>query len=108
MTIAFLLFLALQQPAQTPPARPPATAPAPAPGQTPPAQPGTTTPAPPRRPAPTTATLEIKVIDRSGRGLANSHVTVQGPTSRDETSDKSGIVTLKAIPAGSYRVRAES
>src|SRR5262245_17861405 len=123
MTIAVLLLLALQQPTQTPPARPPATTPAPTgqttpaqpgqttptqPGQTTPTQPGTTAPAAPRRVAPSTATLEIKVIDRSGRGLPDSHVALQGPASREETSDKSGIVTLKSIPPGTYRVRGES
>src|SRR5262245_61202049 len=107
MTIAVLLLLALQQPTQTPPARPPATTPAPTgqttpaqPGQTTPTQPGTTAPAAPRRVAPSTATLEIKVIDRSGRGLPDSHVALQGPAAREETSDKSGIVTLKSIPPG--------
>src|SRR5262245_39240511 len=104
MTIGILLLLALQQqpPAQTPAPRPPATTQAPAP-------PGTTTPAPApvRRPAPTTATLEIKVVDRSGRPINNAHVVTQGPTVREDTTDKTGIVTLKTMAAGNYRVRAE-
>jgi hypothetical protein len=104
MTMGILLLLALQQTTgQTPPPRPPATAQAPAP------TPGTATPAPApvRRPAPTTATLEIKVVDRSGRPITNAHVTTQGPTERDDTTDKTGIVTLKTMAAGNYRVRAE-
>src|SRR5262245_23262538 len=122
MPIALLILLALQQPtAQTParppattqaPARPPATPQAPAqPGATTqaPAQPGTTAPAAaPRRPAPTTATLEVKVIDRSGRPIDDAHVVLQGPTLREEKSDKTGIVTLKTVAPGNYRVRAES
>ena len=107
MTIAFLLLLALQQtPPQAPVARPPATTQAPAqPGTGTP--PGTTTPAAPRRAAPSTATLEIKVVDRSGRPISDAHVSAQGPTSRDETTDKNGIVTLKPMTPGTYRVRAE-
>jgi len=101
MTIALLLLLALQQPATQPPARPPtATTQAPA-------QPGATTPAPPRRVAPTTATLEVKVVDRSGRPIDDAHVSVQGPTTREDKSDGSGTATLKTLPAGNYRVRAE-
>jgi Carboxypeptidase regulatory-like domain/Cupin domain len=107
MTIAFLLLLALQQTApQPPPARPPATTQAPAqPGTG--TQPGTTTPAAPRRVAPSTAMLEVKVVDRSGRPISDAHVIVQGPTSRDETADNSGTVTLKPMTPGTYRVRAE-
>jgi hypothetical protein len=102
MTNAILLLLALQQTSPQPPARPPATTQAPA-------QPGTaTTPTPPRRVAPSTATLEIKIVDRSGRPISDAHVVVQGLTPRDETSDKSGIVTLKTMAPGNYRVRAES
>jgi mannose-6-phosphate isomerase-like protein (cupin superfamily) len=105
MTIALLVLLAFQQPAQTPaqpPARPPATT------QTP-AQPGTTatTPAPPRRVVPSTATLEVKVVDRSGRPIGEAHVVVQGATSREDRSDKTGTVTLKTVAPGNYRVRAE-
>jgi hypothetical protein len=101
MTNAILLLLALQQTSPQPPARPPATTQAPA-------QPGTaTTPAPPRRVAPSTATLEIKIVDRSGRPISDAHVVAQGPTPRDETSDKTGIVTLKTMAPGNYRVRGE-
>jgi mannose-6-phosphate isomerase-like protein (cupin superfamily) len=105
MTIALLVLLAFQQPAQTPaqpPARPPATT------QTP-AQPGTTatTPAPPRRVVPSTATLEVRVVDRSGRPIGDAHVVVQGPTAREDKSDKTGTTTFKTVTPGSYRVRAE-
>jgi hypothetical protein len=107
MTIAFVFLLALQQTAPQPPAaRPPATTQAPAqPGTG--TQPGTTPPAAPRRVAPSTATLEVKVVDRSGRPISDAHVIAQGPTSRDETADKSGTVTLKPMTPGTYRVRAE-
>jgi len=111
MTIAVLFLLALQQTAPQPPAaRPPATTQAPAQpgtGTQPGTQPGTTPPAAPRRVAPSTATLEVKVVDRSGRPISDAHVIVQGPTARDETADKSGTVTLKPMTPGTYRVRAE-
>jgi len=111
MPIAIVLLLALQQPAGQTPARPPATtqAPArpPATTQQPPAQPGTSTPAPPRRPVPTTATLEVRVVDRSGRPINDAHVVLQGPTTREEKADKSGTATLKTVTPGNYRVRAE-
>jgi mannose-6-phosphate isomerase-like protein (cupin superfamily) len=100
MTIALLFLLAIQQPAAPTPARPPATTPAPA-------QPGTATPAPPRRVAPLTGTLEIRVVDRSGRPIANAHVAAQGPTTREETVETNGSVTLKTLTPGNYRLRAE-
>ena len=92
MTIALFLLLAFQQPTGQAPARPPATT------QTP-AQPGAATPAPaaPRRVVPTTATLEIRVVDRSGRPISDAHVVVQGPTSREDTTDKSGTTTFKTM-----------
>jgi mannose-6-phosphate isomerase-like protein (cupin superfamily) len=111
MPIALVLLLALQQPTAQPPARPPTTTQTPArpPATTQaPAQPGTATPAAPRRPTPTTATLEVRVVDRSGRPVDDAHVVLQGPTSREDKSDKNGSVTLKTLPAGNYRVRAES
>lgn len=105
MTIAFLFLLALQT-APQPAARPPATTQAPAqPGTG--TQPAATTPPAPRRVAPSTATLEVKIVDRSGRPISDAHVIVQGPTARDETADKNGIVTLKTMAPGTYRVRAE-
>jgi mannose-6-phosphate isomerase-like protein (cupin superfamily) len=109
MTIAFVLLLALQQPATQPPAKPPATTtqkPA-QPATAAPAQPGAATPAAPRRAVPATATLEVKVVDRSGRPIDDAHVTLQGSTSREDKSDKSGTVTMKTVPAGNYRVRAD-
>jgi Carboxypeptidase regulatory-like domain len=110
MPIALVLLLALQQPTAQTPARPPTTTQTPArpPATTQaPAQPGTATPAAPRRALPTTATLEVRVVDRSGRPVDDAHVVVQGPTSREDKSDKSGSVTLKTLPVGNYRVRAE-
>src|SRR5258708_5565164 len=100
MTFALVLFFALQQPATQTPARPPSTTQSPA-------QPGATTPAQPRRVTPTTGSLAIKVVDRSGRPIDDAHVVVQGPTSREEKSDRNGTVTLKTLTPGSYRVRAE-
>lgn len=101
MTIALsLLLLAVQQPTAPPATRPPATTQAPAP-------PGAATPAPPRRVAPSTATLEIRIVDRSGRPINEAHIAVQGPMSREDTADKNGTATFKTMTPGTYRVRAE-
>src|SRR5437870_1666271 len=97
MTIAFLILLALQQPSAQTPARPPTTA-----------QPGGTTAAQPRRVTPTSATLEVRVVDRSGRPVADAHVVADGPTAREATSEANGTVTFKTLTAGTYRVRAEA
>ena len=119
MTIALLLFFALQQSAPQARAKPPAAqAPAPRPPSTTsaPAKPasGTQTPAPagstsatPRRTTPATATLEVRVVDRSGRPVTNAHVVADGPTARSETAETNGSVTLKALAPGNYRLRAE-
>ena len=110
MPIALVFLLALQQPTAQTPARPPTTTQTPARPPTTtqaPAQPGSSTPAAPRRAAPATATLEIRIVDRSGRPIDEAHVFLQGPTSRDEIADKSGTVTLKTVTPGNYRVRAE-
>jgi mannose-6-phosphate isomerase-like protein (cupin superfamily) len=59
-----------------------------------------------RRPA-ATATLEVRVTDRSGNPAANAQVTADGPSSREGTTDTNGIVTFRTMAAGTYRVRAE-
>src|SRR5712671_6989886 len=97
MTIAVLLVLALQQTATQAPPRPPTTT-----------QPGGATPAQPRRATPISATLEIRVVDRSGRPVADAHVVADGPTPREATSEADGTVSFKTLTAGTYRVRAEA
>src|SRR5262247_2817642 len=82
MLIDIVLLVTLQQPAGHTPARTP--------------------------PTPTTATLEVRVGDRSVRPIDDAHVVLQGPTTREEKSDKSGTATLKTVTPGNYRVRAES
>jgi mannose-6-phosphate isomerase-like protein (cupin superfamily) len=108
--IAMLVFaLALQQ---TPaPAQPATAQPAPAtrPPTTAPPAPATTAAQPPvRRPATTTgtATLQIRVTNRMGVPAQGVRVAAEGGVSRDGLTDSSGLVQLRTMPGGTYRVQA--
>lgn len=99
-----LLLLALQQPAAPRPATP-----APAPTASQPATPvPPTQPPAPRRAQPAATVLDVRVIDRSGRPIADATVTVEGPTHQDGASDARGTLTMRGLSAGSYRVRADA
>ena len=57
--------------------------------------------------AQTTATLEGRVVDASGGGIAGATVTVKGPTvQRDVATDAKGYYRALALPAGIYSVSA--
>ena len=59
--------------------------------------------------AQTTATLEGRVVDPSGGGIAGATVTVKGPTvQRDVTADAKGFYRALALPAGVYSVSTAS
>jgi len=107
MTAALVLLLALQQapaPAAPKPATPPpATQPPTTQGQPPPA-----TAAPPRRPAPTSSTLTVKVTDRSGAPARDVTVSAEGQTSREGVTDAAGQVLFRNVPNGTYRLRASA
>jgi mannose-6-phosphate isomerase-like protein (cupin superfamily) len=84
MTIlALVLAIALQQPAQ---AKPPA--------------PSTKKPA-----AQPTLTLEVKVTDRKGATIPGAEVNLEGPLSREGTTDASGSIVFRNLVAGTYRAR---
>ena len=68
-------------------------------------QPATATP--PRRAAPATVTMEVRVTNRSGAPVAGAQVTAVGPTLRDGTTDANGSVTFRTVTPGTYRLRAE-
>jgi mannose-6-phosphate isomerase-like protein (cupin superfamily) len=89
--------LALQQPA-TPAAPKPA--------------PATAAPAPraqtPRRPATGSATLQVRVTDRSGAPAANVQVTAEGPVSREGMTDDNGQLQFRTMTSGTYRLRASA
>ena len=61
---------------------------------------------PPRRPAPTTTSMEILVTDRLGRPTAHAEVVAEGPSSRAGVTDANGLTTFHMVPGGTYRVRA--
>jgi hypothetical protein len=68
------------------------------------------TPRPAPRPAArATATaptaLNIQVTDTMGAPLANTRVTLQGPVSREGTTEENGALRLTNMRAGTYRVR---
>jgi Carboxypeptidase regulatory-like domain len=94
MTIVFCLLLAAQQP--------------PAPRQPTPAVPRPPAAAQARRAAPSAGTMEVHVTDRTGVPAAGAHVLATGPTTREGTTDASGLVTFRTMTAGTYRVRAEA
>src|SRR5262245_13059101 len=72
-----------------------------------PSQPRAQTPttAPPRRAA--TATVEIRVTDRSGMPFESAKVVAEGPSPREVTTDASGLATMRNMTAGNYRLRTE-
>src|SRR6266508_2538449 len=59
--------------------------------------------------AQTTATLEGRVVDASGAGIAGATISVKGPTvQREVTADAKGFYRALALPAGIYSVSASS
>jgi len=100
------ILFALQQPAApAAPAAPPATPPATTTPATPPA---TTTPAAPRRPpVAATATLQVRVTDRSGEPIPGAQVVAEGPSRREGTAPADGLLILRTVTPGTYRMRAE-
>ncbi len=59
--------------------------------------------------AQTTATLEGRVVDASGGGIAGATVTVKGPTvQREVAADAKGFYRALALPAGIYSVSTSS
>jgi mannose-6-phosphate isomerase-like protein (cupin superfamily) len=92
MNILFALLLAAQ---------PPTSGAAPAPQPAPAAR-----PAPQRRPA-ANATVEVRVTNRTGDPAPGAHVTFEGPSQRNGTTDINGLVTFRTMTPGAYRIRAE-
>ena len=59
--------------------------------------------------AQTTATLEGRVVDASGGGIAGATVSVKGPTvQREVAADAKGFYRALALPAGIYSVSVSS
>ena len=55
--------------------------------------------------AQTTATLEGRVVDVSGGGIAGATVSVKGPTvQREVAADAKGFYRALALPAGIYSI----
>ena len=67
-----------------------------------------TTAQPPRRVAPAASSVEIRVTDRSGSAIAGVAITAEGVALRDGTTDSRGVVVLRDLKAGLYRIRAEA
>lgn len=66
------------------------------------------TPAPARRAAPASATIEVRLVDRTGTPLEGGRVAAEGPTGREGMSDARGVITFRTLAAGTYRLRAEA
>ena len=82
-----------------------APAPPAAPPQTPPA--GTAARTTPRRSPTGAATLAVQVTDKSGNGIGEVTVSVNGPVERSGTTGPDGNVTFRSVRAGTYRLRFE-
>jgi mannose-6-phosphate isomerase-like protein (cupin superfamily) len=101
--------LTATQAAQTPPAQPPAQPPAAA-------QPAPTKPAPKppaAKPAAnnnarTALAMTLQVTSRQGAGLGDVKVSIDGPVSREATTDDGGVARFPNVKPGTYRVRFES
>jgi mannose-6-phosphate isomerase-like protein (cupin superfamily) len=83
--LALVLALALPQPALATPS---------------PQAPATKKPA-----APPTFTLEVKVTDRRGATIPGAEVNLEGPVSREGTTDANGSIVFRNLTAGTYRAR---
>ena len=98
-------WIALSQAAGQPPAQPPAQPPVTQPPAKPPAA-----QTPRRQPAPppiTRTTVSVQVTDLEGKGLGDVWVKGTGPVDRESPSDAEGMVTLRNMLPGTYRLRFE-
>jgi mannose-6-phosphate isomerase-like protein (cupin superfamily) len=87
-----------------------AQTPQPAPPSKPTQPPAPTTPAtqPPATRKPAQATrgpIEVRVTSRSGEPVAGVAVTLEGNLARSGETDQDGVVLLRSVPAGQYRLR---
>lgn len=94
------------QPAPPAQAKPPAA-------QAPPAQPPAPKPATPKPAAPRAAStsrgaITFFVTTPEGRPIPDAVVSMAGPTMREGTTNKDGVLRLQTVRAGNYRVRAEA
>ena len=107
LPLVLALLMAAQGQAPAPAAQKPAAPATPAPPAAPatPAKPA----APTSRPATAagTATLNVRVTDRSGNPALEAQVSAEGPSTRTGTTDASGVLTLRMLTPGTYRIRAE-
>ncbi|HEX2344020.1 MAG TPA: carboxypeptidase regulatory-like domain-containing protein [Vicinamibacterales bacterium] len=96
--LALPISLAAQAPQPAPPPKPTQTPPAPTiPSTQPPAT---------RKPAPATrGPIEVRVTSRSGEPIAGVAVTLEGNMARSGQTDQEGVVLLRTVPAGQYRLR---
>jgi mannose-6-phosphate isomerase-like protein (cupin superfamily) len=107
MPITGILLAALVSVASIPQAAPPT--PAPTPRQPPAQTPRQPTAQPPKRPAARSgvATLAVRVTDPAGTPVSAVNVTLEGPASRQATTEQ-GRIAFENLPAGTYRLRFES
>jgi mannose-6-phosphate isomerase-like protein (cupin superfamily) len=98
LNLLVCLLLASPQASPAQPATPQAPTPSRPRPQTPPAS---------QTRRPTTATLEIRVTDRSGTPLEGAHISADGPSMRNATTDSNGLATVRTMTPGNYRIRAE-
>jgi mannose-6-phosphate isomerase-like protein (cupin superfamily) len=102
LTTLAILALPIGLAAQTPqPAPPPKPAPTPSAPTTPSTQPPAT-----RKPAQATrGPIEVRVTSRAGEPVSGVDVVLDGSIARSGQTDTEGVVLLRTVPAGQYRLR---
>lgn len=88
-------------------APPPAQAKPPA-AQAPPAQPPASKPAAPRAAASSRGAITFFITTPEGRPIPEAVVSMLGPTTREGSTNKDGVLRLQAVRTGAYRARAEA
>jgi mannose-6-phosphate isomerase-like protein (cupin superfamily) len=98
LTTLTILALPIGLAAQTPqPAPPPKPAPSPS---TPATQPPAT-----RKPVQSRGPIEVRVTSRAGEPVSGVDVVLEGNSARSGQTDNDGVVLLRTVPAGQYRLR---
>lgn len=57
---------------------------------------------------PRLGTMQLRIVDEAGNGVAGATVTLAGPTERTITSGAGGQVVVEELPPGTYQVKVDA